>query len=754
MSIPKNEKDKKALDKILGTARYVDDLRMEGMLYLKVLRSPVPHAELLKVDPSPALKIPQVAGVLTAGDVPQNRIGIPIKDRPLLAEGKLRLLGEAIALVGAETPEAAEEAKRSIRIEYRELEAVLDPERAMRPDSPLVHEKSNILAHPRIQKGNIEEGFAASDVIIENTFRTPWVLHAYMEKESGLAFIDESGRITLFASTQYAHENQREIAHALGLAPDRVRVIQKMTGGGFGGKIDSYFQCLVALGAYRFRRPVKLTYSRPESFLASFKRHPLRIRYKTGARKDGKILAVEAEIICDTGAYASLGPGVANRAAIHATGPYEIPNVKIESYCVYTNNPICGAMRGFGVPQVALAHESQMDLLAEKLGLSPFEVRRVNYLKKNSVTATGQVLKASVGIGETLREIERYLAARDREEKKEGGRYLKGRGLASIFHGIGMTGLPNPSEARVEIRPDSSIWVLTGAADLGQGSDTALTQIAAQELGVPYEAFHTLSGDSAETPDSGVTAADRQTYASGNSVRLAAADARRKLLETAAALLEANAADLAIKEDRVFVKGSPGRYITLGQAASAKRGEGGPKCIAGEGRFEPPTTKLDPENGQGIPYATYAFGTQMAEVEVDIATGEVRVKRIVAAHDLGKKINPQNIEGQIEGGVVMGVGYALTENYIPGETLSFGNYQIPTAEDLPQIITLLVEDPEPTGPFGAKGVGEPSINPTAAAIANAVSQAIGVRITELHITAERVLRAIREKSKCKNQNSN
>lgn len=750
--IGENALDKKSIEKISGIAKYSADFRMDGMLYLKVLMSSVSHAELLGIDFSEALKIPGVAGVITAKDVPgENKIGVIVKDQPVLTEKKIRYKGETIAIVGADSIENAERALKAIHVDYKELKPIFDPVEAMRPDSIRIHEKGNILMHRTIKKGDIDKGFAECDIVIENTYSTQMVEHAYIERESGLGFIDEEGRITVVASTQFPHENQKEIAHELGLNLNLVRVIQANTGGGFGGKIDSLFECIVALAVYKFRRPVKLSYSCKESFLTSTKRHPAIVKYKTGAKKNGRIIAVDVEIIFNNGAYASLGPGVATRAAIHATGPYEIPNVMINSYCIYTNNPVCGAMRGFGVPSVTFAHESQIDILAEKLGIDSFEIRRINFLKKGSPTATGQILYNSVGIEETLAKIhkctentDRSGSIKDRKKKLPKGR-TRGRGVASTLYGVGMTGLPNPSEARIEIRPDSRICIFTGAADIGQGSDTVFGQIAAQELNINYDDIFIQSGDTAKTPDSGNTAATRQTYVTGNAVKLAAMDLKKKLFEIAAELLEANAEDLDTEEGKIFVKGSKERCISFAQAVNAIISRKKIKVITGEGRFDPPTTKLDPETGQGIPYTTYAFGTQMAEVEVDKETGIIYVKRFIAAYDVGKAINPGNVECQIAGGISMGIGYALTENYIPAETDSFSTYLIPTSLDMPEVNSLIVEDPEPSGPFGAKGVGEPAMNPTAAAIANAVYDATGIRINELPLTPEKVFAALKKR---------
>ncbi len=494
----------------------------------------------------------------------------------------------------------------------------------------------------------------------------------------------------------------------------------------------------MGLAAYLLKRPARMVYSREEAFLCTSKRHPLKIHYRTAASADGRLLAVDVRIIGDTGAYASYGMAVITRAAIHATGPYEIPNAHIESVFAYTNNPIAGAMRGFGVPQVAFAHESQMDLLAEATGMSPLEIRRKNCLRIGSMTCTYQELGASVGIGATIEKVaEAYYGL---DCKPTGNPFvLKGKGIGSMMYGIGNTGMQNPSTAQVELNPDGSIGLYSGAADLGQGCVTVLAQVAAQELGIDPEAVKLTFADTLVTTSAGATSASRQTYISGNAVLEAAKKLKDVMLTEAALILSCERSRLVLRDHCVVDSIDAQNKVTFKQIASRAHKTGVP--LKWQGFFDPTTTPLDAETGRGAPYATYAFATHVAEVEVDILTGEVKVIKIVAAHDVGKAINPRNVRGQIYGGVAMGLGFALMEEYLPGRTESMKDYHIPTCADMPIVEAHIIEDPEPTGPFGAKGVGEPALIPTAPAILNAIADALGERIYDLPANLERVATA-------------
>ncbi len=739
VSIPRVD----ALEKVLGAARYGADVSSEGALSLKVVRGTRPHARIVSLEAEAALKVAGVERVFTAGDIPgRNLTGIINKDQPVLAYDRVRFVGEAVALVVATTAEAAETAAGKVVVNYEDLPAITRPEDALRPDVPLLHEKGNLLLEMNIRKGDVQAGFQESDVVIERTYTTTWVEHAYLEPDAGLSYLDEEGRITVICPTQNVHYDQKDVASALGLPAGKVRIIQSATGGGFGGRLDITVQCLLALAVFHLKKPVRIVYPREEVFQATSKRHPLKIRYRSGARRDGTLTAVEVDILGDTGAYASYGVAVGMRSAIHATGPYQVPNVKVRSRMVYTNNPWSGAMRGFGVPQTAFAHESQMDLLAQALKMDPVEVRLRNALQAGSETATGQKLTASVGIGETLRKVKAWRDLRTFSRTDSRRPYVrKGVGVGSMWYGIGNTGVSNPSTAHVEIDPQGQVRLFTGAADIGQGSDTVLLQIASEALGIPSSEIELIRADTARTSDAGATSASRQTYISGNALLDAVGRLQEEAMREARWLLQAGEKDLYVGDGKI--KSKPSSDISLPLREVAKRCE---RTLRGEGTFDPITTQLDPKTGQGIPYATYAFATHLAEVEVDTETGKVKVCRVVASHDVGKAIHPQNLFGQIAGGVTMGVGFALMEEYIPGETESFVNYLIPTLKDVPEVIPLLVEDREPSGPYGAKGVGEPVLIPTAPAILNAIADAIGERVYDLPANLERVREAVHPSS--------
>ena len=691
-----------------------------------------------------ALRVPGVEKVFTAKDIPgKNLVGTIVKDQPILASDRVRYIGDPVALIAAKTEEAAEEAAQKLVVVYEDLPSINRPEEALQPYAPLIHEKGNLLLEFHVIKGDVQKELKEAEVIVEETYTTTWVDHAYLEPDAGIAYLDEERRITIVCPTQNIHYDQKEVASVLSLPLDQVRIIQCATGGGFGGRLDITVQCLLALAVFHLKKPVRIVYSREEVFQVTSKRHPLRIQYKSGAKKDGTITAVEVDILGDTGAYASYGGTVAIRSAVHATGPYQVPNVKVRSRMVYTNNSWSGAMRGFGVPQMAFAHESQMDLLAQALMMDPIEIRLKNCLRVGSETATGQTLMASVGIEETLKRVKGW---RDRTEisphdsKKT---FIKrGIGIGSMWYGVGNTGIANPSTAQMEIDPDGGVRLFTGVADIGQGSDTVLLQMASEAIGVPLDEIHLIRADTALTTDAGATSASRQTYISGNAILNAIKNLKQEAIKEASPLLNIDEKDLFFEEGKIKSRTCLTTSIPIREVAKRCG-----RVLRGEGHFDPETTRLDPENGQGAPYATYAFATHLAEVEVDTETGKVKVNRVIASHDVGKAIHPKNVMGQIMGGAAMGTGFALMEEFVPGETTSFVNYLIPTSKDVPEVIPMIVEEQEPTGPFGAKGVGEPALIPSAPAILNAIANAIGERIYDLPANLERVLGSRTKKEK-------
>ncbi len=731
------------LEKTLGEAKYGADLPISDPLYLKVIRSPKPHAKILRIEIDEALRVPGVEKIFTSKDIPgKNLVGTINKDQPILASDRVRYVGDPVALVAAKTEEVAEEASKKLAVVYEDLPSITHPEEALQPHAPLIHEKGNLLLEFHVIKGDSQRGFKEAEVTIEETYTTTWVDHAYLEPDAGISYLDEEGRITVVCPTQNVHYDQKEVASVLSLPLEQVRIIQCATGGGFGGRLDITVQCLLALAVFHLKKPVKIVYSREEVFQVTSKRHPLKIRYKSGVKKDGTLTAVEVDILGDTGAYASYGSTVAVRSAVHATGPYQVPNVKVRSRMAYTNNSWSGAMRGFGVPQMAFAHESQMDLLAQALKMDPIEIRLKNSLRVGSETATGQTLMASVGIGETLRKVKEWMNRSAISKNDSEKPFIKkGIGVGSMWYGIGNTGIANPSTAQMEIDLNGEIRLLTGVADIGQGSDTVLLQIASEAIGVPLKEIRLIRADTAVTTDAGATSASRQTYISGNAILNAVKNLKEEAIKEASRILGVDGKDLYFEDGEIKQKSNPSASISIKEVAK--------KCgriLRGEGNFDPETTRLDPETGQGAPYGTYAFATHLAEVEVDTETGKVKVNRVIASHDVGKAIHPKNVIGQIMGGVAMGTGFALMEEFVSGETTSFVNYLIPTSKDVPEVIPILVEEEEPTGPFGAKGVGEPALIPSAPAILNAIADAIGQRIYHLPANLERVLEAV-QKSK-------
>ncbi len=729
-----------AVERLLGRPIFSADMALDHPLVLKVLASNRDHAEIVKVDTEAAARVKGVVRIFTAVDIPgKNITGIINKDHPLLAENKVRSKGDPVALVAAENRRAADEAVKRIRVTYEDLPAVHDPEEALKPNAPRVHQKGNLLFTRKIKKGDAEKAFEQCAVVVEKIYATSFLEHTYLEPDAGAGYVATDGQLVIIASTQNPHYDHAEVVSLLGVKPEQVRIIQAATGGGFGSKLDLNVQGFIGLALYHLKRPVVCILSREESYRLTAKRHPLKMTLKTGADKNGRLLAMTARIICDTGAYGSYGLAVASRAPVHATGPYEMDHVNVKCLCVYTNNPFAGAMRGFGVPQIAFAHESQMDLLAEALHMDPLEIRKRNALKPGSRTATRQRLAQSVGIGQCLEAVQTHY-----DEALKNWRSLeldpskrRGVGVGAMWYGIGNTGVQNPSTAQVEINTDGRVTLYTGCADIGQGSTTVLTQIAAQVLGLPPGDLESVVGDTARTSNAGATSASRQTYISGNAVKDAAQNLADVLLTEGVDLLKCPKTDLMLAGGYVTDRKAPERRVSFSKIAVRIKKKGIP--LRWQGYFDPATVPLDPETGEGIPYAAYAYACHVALVAVDVFTGEVVVHKIIAAHDVGRAIHPEAVVGQICGGVAMGVGFAIMEEYHPATTRSMKDYHIPTSMDMPEVVPIIVESPEPTGPFGAKGVGEPALIPTAPAILNGIANALGKRLYHLPANLERVL---------------
>jgi CO/xanthine dehydrogenase Mo-binding subunit len=746
-----------ARDKVHGLLRYADDLALAGMLHARVVRATRPSARVVKVDTGPAEAVAGVKCVLTARDVPHNvlfsdvpgqttAIG-PLRARTqVLAEEVVRYLGEAVALVAAETEEAAEEAARRVAVEYADLPGVFDPEAAMRPGAPQLEPNGNVISRWKIRKGDAAAGFRDADVVIEHTYRTGFIDHAFIEPEAGVGWLDENGVITLRVATQVI-EHFRDVANVLGLPHSRVRIIAPYIGGGFGGKEDVTVEVFLGLLVWKTRRPVRLCYSREESILSPTKRHPFIMKYRHGAKRDGTLTALAVELISDAGGYAYLSPLTLLYAMVHAAGPYRIPHVTVDGVSVLTNNPPTSAFRGFGSAQPAFAYESQMDALAHALGLDPLALRETNYLRKGERIASGQELETAVLLPETARRAWEALGPRG---APSGPGKRVGRGLASAMTSYGrIVWLHDWSSAWVELQMDGTVLVRTGVPDIGGGQAASLVQIAAEVLGVSPDAIAIHIGDSALTPLAGTTTATRQLYMSGSAVHKTAGELRATLVAQAAELLNAPPETIELADGTARRRGDDTRTVSfLELAAACARAHRSRSAFA---IYQAPAGQvMDFETGQGKVFPDFTFGTQAAEVEVDEATGEVEVRRLAACYDVGKAINRNSVEGQIEGGAAMGIGYALLEEdkVAAGVTVTpnLMTYLIPTALDVPDVTSIVLESGEGMGPWGARGIGEPAIVPTAPAIANAVFDAVGVRVTRLPITPERLWRAMQEQT--------
>ena len=736
------------IGKVTGRTVFGADLAPDRALRLRVVRSPHPHARFTIGDCTALhARYPGLTRILTAADVPGiNGFGIypDIKDQPVLAPGIARYRGEAVAALVGDDATLDRLTDDRLPIEWEPLPALRDPREATAPGAARVQaaHPDNVLTRGRVHAGEMPRPGGTGLLEASGEFETPFVEHAYIEPEAGHARLVEGNRIEVSASTQTPYMDRDEVANVLGIEPERVRIRPTACGGGFGGKLDQSVQPLVALAAWVLGVPVRCTWTRPESMAATTKRHPSRIRARAVADAGGRLVAYEFDGDFDTGAYASWGPTVAGRVPVHCMGPYRVPNVRADSRAILTNSPPSGAFRGFGVPQAAIAHETLIDELAVASGLDPLEFRHRNALRAGDRTATGQVLEASVGLVACLDALRpRWKALREEADafnaSAAAGQRSRGAGVACMWYGCGNTSMSNPSSMRVTLSRDGRVLFRNGAQDIGQGSSTIMLQIVAEALGLSMERIDMVVSDTDLTEDAGKSSASRQTFVSGRAARMAGADLRAKIL----ALVNAGA-DAAIRLDRgeLRIADSDGmeHVVALGRLPVIP---GDDIVLEGRGYFDPPSTALD-ENGQGIPYATYGFAAQVASVEVDLELGTVVPRRIVAAHDVGAAVNPTLVEGQIEGGIAQGIGLALMEEYVPGRTENLHDYLFPTIGDVPEIECLLIEDPEPLGPYGAKGIGEPALIPTAPAILNAVHHAAGVRLRRLPILPHRVREAL------------
>ncbi|PLL11396.1 aldehyde oxidase [Tabrizicola sp. TH137] len=727
------------LPKITGDEAYGDDVAPPDALVVKVIRSPHPRAAFRFGDLA-AWSAQTGLVVLTARDVPgRNAFGVipAFVDQPVFAESEARFRGEAIAAVVGEADRIARFDPATFPVTWTPLPAVLTPAEALAEDAPLLHpdRAGNVMCRGRVRRGDAEAALAAAAVVVEGHFETGFVEHAYIEPEAGFARL-VGDRLEIHACTQAPVMDQESMAEVLAMDPSRIRIVPTAVGGGFGSKLDISVQPFVALAALKTGRPARITYSRTESMQSTTKRHPSAIRLRLGATAEGRLSGMVFEGDFNTGSYASWGPTVANRVPVHASGPYLVPDYRAETRAIHTHCPPSGAFRGFGVPQSAVAQEGLFDELAARLGIDPLEFRLLNALRNGQPTVCGQVFPQGVGIAaclEALRPAYDRARAETRAFNAGAGPLRRGVGLASGWYGCGNTSLPNPSTIRAGVQADGTIVLHQGAMDIGQGANTVITQIFATALGAPMGLIRLIGPDTDLTPDAGKTSASRQTFVTGNAARLAG-EALRRAITTR----------LNVAPDAALTFG-PGTVAAAGQRldlATLPPDSSG-YVLAAQESYDPPTRPLDAD-GQGAPYAQFGYAAHLAVVEVDVKLGLVRPLSFTAAHDVGRAINPLLVEGQVQGGIAQGLGMALMEEYIPGRTENLHDYLIPTIGDLPPIETLIIEEPDAHGPYGAKGLGEHVLIPTAPAILNAIRDATGVSVRRLPVTPARLRAALKE----------
>ncbi len=714
-------------NKVTGQAAYSGDLSMKDMLFMKILFAERPHARVVSIETSHASSAKGVVAIYTAKDLPLNEYGLQIPDQPVLCgpgstkphADIVRFIGDQIAVVIAQTESEAHAAIGLIKVEYEDLPIISDPIEAMKPGAIILHPDrgdTNICVHYKIRKGDLDIAFKNADVIVEGEYRSPVQEHAYLQPEAGLSYIDEEGRVTIACAGQWTHADRESIAHALGLPIESVRVVYPLIGGAFGGREDLSVQIVLALATWKLQRPVKIIWSRRESMIGHGKRHAIFMRAKWGATRDGKLVAVENELIGDGGAYMYTSNKVLGNAAITSTGPYFIPNVKIDVFGVYTNNIPGAAFRGFGAPQALFMAESQMNKLAEKLDMDPVEFRLKNALKDGLLLAVGTPAPGPVSVKEVIEAAANKFGWSKKRTKKNAHPLtpvdqvvVRGHGFAAGFKNVGFSfGYQENSWAKVEIHGDGAIEKVVvhhAGAEVGQGTHTVMAQMASEVIGIAPERVKVIPSDSATQGNSGSSSASRMTFMAGNAIKGASEAALHKWKN----------------EER--------------------------PAIAEFTYLAPKTTHFDEETGYSTPNFSYAYSAEAVEVEVDIETGHVRVIRVVVADDVGKAINPDLVIGQIEGAVVQAQGYAITENFVSKDgrilTDQLSTYLLPTILDIPEKVeSVIVEVPDPNGPWGARGLGEIPFLPLVPAIAAAIHDATGVWISEFPFTPERVLRAL------------
>jgi len=741
--------------KVTGAAIFTDDLSFPGMLHGKILRSPLPHARILNISTSKAEKLPGVKGVVTGRDIPDRLYGIVPKarDEYALAKGKVRYIGDEVAAVCAIDPEIADEAIELIEVEYGELPAVFDPLEAIKEGAPVIHDnvKNNTSFSIRKEFGNVQKAFAESDYVFEDTFYSQPVNHAPMEPHAAVAKYDSlHGDLTVWSSTQIPFFLRRNLSSTLMIPENKVRVIKPKVGGGFGQKIDMFAKDFCAAWfAMHTGRPVKFVYEREEIFIATRQRHPMYITVKTGVKKDGTVLAQSFKAHADGGAYNSTAPTMMALSCYFLMIPYRVPNLIYEGHHVYTNKPVGGAMRGHGIPQARFAVERQLDLIAKRINMDPVELRLRNSIHAGEPHPAKFIIN-TCGFSDCLKKASEAIGWKEKRGKMPPGR---GIGIAGASFPSGVSNMSHISSgAVVQLGQDGAVNVLSGAADIGQGAETVIAQIVAEELGVYVEDVRVTAADTGITPLDPGTFGSGVTVRAGNAARLAAIEVRGKLFEYVADKLEADPADLVAQDRKIFVKGSPDSGLSFRDAIKGYQYADLPMPIVGRASWFPPATEpttLFKEDGNFSP--NYSFMAQAAEVEVDLDTGNVKLVKMVTAHDCGKAINPMLVEGQLEGSVVGGMGQALYEDVIvdKGQVMnpSFLDYGFPTFMEMPDIAAIEVETNDPIGPFGAKEAGEGTQLSPAPAIVNAIYDAIGINFNELPITPEKVLKALNKAEK-------
>jgi CO/xanthine dehydrogenase Mo-binding subunit len=719
-----------ALGKVTGETPYPGDIDLDGQLWLKIRYSDRAHARIISINTGAAEALPGVVAVFTAKDVPVNEYGLVIKDQPVLCgpgsdipgADIVRCYMDNVAVVVAETAAIAAEAARLIEIEYEDLPAVFDAADAMQDGAPQLHANNpnNILCHYRIRKGDMEAAWSQAEVIVEGEYETGYQEHAYLQPEAGLGYIDEQGRVTVVVAGQWLHEDQHQITHALDLPEEQVRVVYAAVGGAFGGREDMSVQIVLALAAWKLNRPVKTIWSREESMLNHHKRHPIKMWARWGATRDGRIVAVEARAVGDAGAYNYTSTKVLGNTNLTITGPYDIPNIQVDTYAVYTNNIPCGAFRGFGAPQAAFCAEGQMSRLAVALGMDPLELRLKNSVREGSILSVGTPLPPGVSMPQVIeacgresfwQQIDEQWQRRDDLEPPGNGYLRRGRGIACGYKNVGYSfGYPERSWATIELRGSTEIEqviVRQAGAEVGQGAHTVIMQMAADAVGVPLHKVRLIAQDTAETKTAGSASASRTTFMAGNAIRGAAESALRKWRN----------------EERPAIA---------------------------EYEYRPPkTTPYDPLTGKSEPNFAYGYATQAVEVEVDIETGHIHLLKVIAANDVGRAVNPQQVVGQIEGAVVQAQGYALMERVVTSEgrilNPFLSTYLIPSALDVPdEVRSVVLECADPRGPWGARGMAEMPFMPLAPAIAAAVYDATGVWLDEIPFTPDKVVAVLRK----------